>query len=272
MCVFAFSLSPHSHPFFFHTHTHTHTQTAALSAPLDGNTPRQTGFSSVRTADNSPPVSTSSRKCVCMFLPSLTIPHSPLTRLHTHTLSLSFSHTVTGSYYKTGFVQGRAWGVAVVFGPGQTYANAAGVYNWHGGATCSYAISVAFFGVGASNYIGSGQAVFNGIPQIRTVVTTSSSGAGFYSFNGAGSLTQMYLPQYGVNMIRFVSWARCVFLCWAFHSQSTSTHTHIHTHFYTHTQTHTHTHTHRTPVWPLISSSAPGGPITSIALVSPSSW
>ena len=131
----------------------------------------------------------------------------------THPLtSLSVSHiyTVTGSYYKTGFVQGRAWGVAVVFGPGQTYANAAGVYNWHGGATCSYAISTAFFGVGASNYIGSGQAVFNGIPQVRTSVTSSSSGAGFYSFNGAGSLTQMLLPAYGVNMIRFVSLALCV--------------------------------------------------------------
>jgi len=79
-----------------------------------------------------------------------------------------------GFAYMTGFVQGRAWGVAVVFGPGQSYAVASGLYNWQGGATCSYAISTAFFGVGGSNYIGSGQGIFNLVPAIRTVVTQSN--------------------------------------------------------------------------------------------------
>jgi hypothetical protein len=49
-----------------------------------------------------------------------------------------------------------------------------GVYNWHGGATCSYAISTAFFGVGGSLWTGSGQTFHNGIAQVRTQVSASS--------------------------------------------------------------------------------------------------
>lgn len=104
-----------------------------------------------------------------------------------------------GSAYMTGFVQGRAWGIATVFGthclwidllrrtfivnailrfsligPGQTYVAGVGVYNWHGGATCSYAISTAFFGVGGSLYDGAGQVLLNGIAQISTAITQSN--------------------------------------------------------------------------------------------------
>lgn len=74
----------------------------------------------------------------------------------------------------TGFVQGRAWGVAIVTGPGQTYIAGEGIYNWHGGATCSYALSTAFFGVGGSSWTGSGQIIHNGIAMIRTANTASS--------------------------------------------------------------------------------------------------
>lgn len=74
----------------------------------------------------------------------------------------------------TGFVQGRAWGVATVFGPGQTYIAGEGIYNWHGGATCSYAIGTAFCGVGGSSWTGSGQIIHNGIAMMRTATTASS--------------------------------------------------------------------------------------------------
>lgn len=110
---------------------------------------------------------------------------------------------LTGLAYMTGFVQGRAWGIAAVFGPGQSYTAGAGMYIWQGGATCSYAISTAFFGVGASTYIGAGTGIFNGIPQIRATLTSSSSGCGFYNFVGAGTLTHIFLPSYSVNLVRF---------------------------------------------------------------------
>ena len=110
---------------------------------------------------------------------------------------------LAGLTYMTGFVQGRAWGVAMVAGPGQSYAQATGMYIWVGGATCSYAISTAFFGVGASTYVGAGTIIQIGIPQIRSSVTASSSGCGFYNFVGAGTITHIYLPSYSVNLMRF---------------------------------------------------------------------
>ena len=112
---------------------------------------------------------------------------------------------LTGVYYLTGFLQGRAWGAATVFGAGQTYVQAAGMIIWQGGATFAYTISQAFFGVGGSAYIGAGTGIFNGIPQMRASLTASSSGCGFYNFVGAGSLTHIYLPSFSVNLVRFIT-------------------------------------------------------------------
>ena len=87
-------------------------------------------------------------------------------------------------------------------GPGQTYV-AEGVYNWHGGATCSYAINTAFFGAGGSMWNGAGQVIQNGIPMISTAVTASASGAGMGNFVGGGSMTIMYVPQFSAQVARF---------------------------------------------------------------------
>jgi hypothetical protein len=91
----------------------------------------------------------------------------------------------------------------MVAAAGGTHATVTGVNNRHNGAETSYGISHAFFGVGSTNYVGSGSSFIQAIPKIGTVVTNSQSGAGFGSFLGAGTITNSYLPNYSVTVARF---------------------------------------------------------------------